>query len=152
MQLRLDGQPLAVASEPALPIELSVGNHVLAVKLDREHLPEILRAEAAGVAIGGGHQDRRIPEPPRPLELDAEHVRMARRHRDAVDVEEILIALAEPVEVAAVVCGIVTEGHQHAGDVAIVLGDPEVFGAVEEATHACRIERQDAGAGGIVEG
>jgi len=45
----LDGQPLAVASEPSLPVDLSVGNHVLAVKLDREHLPEVLRAEAAGV-------------------------------------------------------------------------------------------------------
>jgi putative heme-binding domain-containing protein len=43
----LDGKPLAVASEPSPAVELSPGEHVLAVKLDPKSLPEILRAEAA---------------------------------------------------------------------------------------------------------
>ncbi len=43
----LDGKPLAVASEPSPAVELSTGEHVLAVKLDPKSLPEVLRAEAA---------------------------------------------------------------------------------------------------------
>ena len=45
----LDGAPLAVASEPNPEVELSAGNHTLAVKLDKSSLPAILRAECADV-------------------------------------------------------------------------------------------------------
>ena len=45
----LDGQPLAVASEPSPSAELAAGEHVLAVKLDAKALPETLRAAAEGV-------------------------------------------------------------------------------------------------------
>ncbi len=43
----LDGAPLAIASEPNPEIELSNGNHVLAVKLEIQNLPAQLRAACA---------------------------------------------------------------------------------------------------------
>ena len=43
----LDGNPLAIASEPNPEVELSAGNHTLAIKLDVKQLPEVLRAECA---------------------------------------------------------------------------------------------------------
>ena len=42
----LDGQPLAVASEPNIAPELAPGVHTLAVQIDTKALPEELRAEA----------------------------------------------------------------------------------------------------------
>jgi putative heme-binding domain-containing protein len=45
----LDGEPLAVASEPSPSAELAAGEHTLAVKLDAKALPETLRAAADGV-------------------------------------------------------------------------------------------------------
>ena len=49
----LDGQPLAIASEPNPAPTLTSGIHTLAVKLDRTALPVILRAEADGVNFLG---------------------------------------------------------------------------------------------------
>jgi putative heme-binding domain-containing protein len=49
----LDGQPLAIASEPNPSPELAPGVHTLAVKLDRSALPAILRAEADGTNFLG---------------------------------------------------------------------------------------------------
>jgi putative heme-binding domain-containing protein len=49
----LDGQPLAVASEPNPTPELAPGVHTLAVKLDVKAFPEILRAEAEGANFLG---------------------------------------------------------------------------------------------------
>jgi putative heme-binding domain-containing protein len=49
----LDGQPLAIASEPNPSPELAPGIHTLAVKLDRTALPAILRAEADGTNFLG---------------------------------------------------------------------------------------------------
>jgi putative membrane-bound dehydrogenase-like protein len=49
----LDGQPLAIASEPNPAPELAAGIHTLAVKLDRTSLPAILRAEAEGTNFLG---------------------------------------------------------------------------------------------------
>ena len=45
----LNGEPLAVASEPSPSADLPPGEHVLAVKLDAKALPETLRAAADGV-------------------------------------------------------------------------------------------------------
>ena len=73
-------------------------------------------------------------------------------HRDAVDVEEVGITLAEPAEVGAVVVAAGAERHQHAGDVAAVLGHPEVFGGVVETPQAGGVDGEDAGAGVVVEG
>ena len=44
----LDGQPLAVASEPDIAPDLSAGVHTLTVQFDPKALPEELRAEAPG--------------------------------------------------------------------------------------------------------
>jgi len=49
----LDGQPLAIASEPNPAPTLAPGIHTLTVKLDRDALPAILRAEAEGVNFLG---------------------------------------------------------------------------------------------------
>ncbi len=49
----LDGQPLAIASEPNPSPSLTPGVHTLAVKLDRTALPAMLRAEAEGVNFLG---------------------------------------------------------------------------------------------------
>ncbi len=49
----LDGQPLAVASEPNLNPELTAGVHTLAVEFDTKSLPEILRVEADGASFLG---------------------------------------------------------------------------------------------------
>src|SRR5690606_21032166 len=51
---------------------------------------------------------------------------------DAVDVQETLVALAEPEEIRALVRGVLAEGGQEPGDVAVLFGDPEVFGVVPE--------------------
>ncbi|HET6409278.1 MAG TPA: hypothetical protein VFG14_15435, partial [Chthoniobacteraceae bacterium] len=45
----LDGQPLPVASEPAPQVELTAGDHVLAVKLEAAQLPEGVRAASDAV-------------------------------------------------------------------------------------------------------
>ena len=47
---------------------------------------------------------------------------------DAVDIEEMRVALAKPVEVFAVVERFRPETHKEARQRAIALGDPEVFG------------------------
>jgi len=49
----LDGQPLAVASEPNPSPVLAPGLHTLTVQLDRDALPVILRAEAEGANFLG---------------------------------------------------------------------------------------------------
>jgi putative heme-binding domain-containing protein len=49
----IDGQPLAVASEPNPSPELTPGVHTLAVQLDPKALPEILRVEAEGANFLG---------------------------------------------------------------------------------------------------
>lgn len=49
----LDGQPLAVASEPNPSPELLAGVHTLAVQLNSKALPEILRVEAEGASFLG---------------------------------------------------------------------------------------------------
>lgn len=49
----LDGQPLAIASEPNPAPTLAPGVHTLTVKLDRNALPPILRAEAEGANFLG---------------------------------------------------------------------------------------------------
>ena len=60
--------------------------------------------------------------------------------------------LAEPVEIAAVVAGARAETDQEPGEVAVALGDAEVFRGVVEASEAGRIQRQDRRTGGVVEG
>jgi hypothetical protein len=45
----LDGEPLAVASEPSPRMELDAGIHVLTVRLDTNALPPVLRAESGQV-------------------------------------------------------------------------------------------------------
>jgi putative heme-binding domain-containing protein len=45
----LDGKALPIASEPAPQVDLSVGDHVLAVKLETGQLPEGLRVGSDGV-------------------------------------------------------------------------------------------------------
>jgi len=49
----LDGQPLAVASEPDIAPDLTAGIHTLTVQLDPKALPEELRAEAPGARFLG---------------------------------------------------------------------------------------------------
>ncbi len=49
----LDGQPLAVASEPNPSPELSAGVHTLSVQVDPKALPEIIRVEAEGANFLG---------------------------------------------------------------------------------------------------
>ncbi len=49
----LDGQPLAIASEPNPAPTLTPGVHTLTVKIDRSAIPAILRAEAEGVNFLG---------------------------------------------------------------------------------------------------
>ena len=49
----LDGQPLAVASEPNITPDLTAGIHTLTVQLDPKALPEELRAEAPGARFLG---------------------------------------------------------------------------------------------------
>lgn len=76
----------------------------------------------------------------------------AARHHDAVDVEEMLVARTEPGEVVAVVRGRGPETDEEASQRAVALGDAEIFGGIEEAAELGRVERQDRGAGGVVEG
>ncbi|EDY21369.1 heme-binding protein [Chthoniobacter flavus Ellin428] len=52
----LDGQPLAVASEPNPTPELTAGVHTLAVQVDPKALPETLRVEAEGANFLGNQQ------------------------------------------------------------------------------------------------
>jgi putative heme-binding domain-containing protein len=49
----LDGQPLAVASEPNPKVELTAGIHTLALEFETKALPEILRVEADGASFLG---------------------------------------------------------------------------------------------------
>jgi hypothetical protein len=49
----LDGQPLAIASEPNPSPELAAGLHTLTVQVDPKALPEILRVEAEGANFLG---------------------------------------------------------------------------------------------------
>jgi hypothetical protein len=49
----IDGQPLAVASEPNPSPELAAGVHTLAVQVDPKSLPEIIRVEAEGANFLG---------------------------------------------------------------------------------------------------
>ena len=42
----LDGQPLAVASEPVVTADLPAGVHTITIQLDSKALPEVLRAES----------------------------------------------------------------------------------------------------------
>ena len=49
----LDGQPLAIASEPNPEPELTTGTHTLAVQLETKSLPEIFRVEAQGASFLG---------------------------------------------------------------------------------------------------
>lgn len=48
-QAWLNGQPLAIASEPKATVDLPAGEHTLAVKLDPKQLPQVLRAESQEV-------------------------------------------------------------------------------------------------------
>ena len=45
----LNGQPLAIASEPNVTVDLPAGEHTLAVKLDPQQLPQVLRVESPDV-------------------------------------------------------------------------------------------------------
>ncbi len=49
----LNGQPLAVASEPGFSADLKAGDHLLTVELNKTQLPEVLRAESADVRFLG---------------------------------------------------------------------------------------------------
>ena len=49
----LDGQPLAVASEPSPTIELTAGEHVFTVEVNAKTPPEVLRVESPGVNFLG---------------------------------------------------------------------------------------------------
>jgi putative heme-binding domain-containing protein len=49
----LDGQPLAIASEPNPDPELTTGTHTLAVQLDPKSLPEVFRVEVQGASFLG---------------------------------------------------------------------------------------------------
>ena len=49
----VDGQPLAVASEPNPSPELAAGVHTLSVQVDPKALPEIIRVEADGANFLG---------------------------------------------------------------------------------------------------
>src|SRR3546814_2847985 len=73
-------------------------------------------------------------------------------HHDAVAVEETLVALAEPAEIAAVMAAFGAETHQAARQRAVAHGDAEIFGGVEEPAQPRGIEGQDGGAGGVVQG
>jgi putative heme-binding domain-containing protein len=52
----LDGQPLAVASEPNPSPDLTTGKHTLAVQVDPKALPQTLRVEAEGANFLGNQQ------------------------------------------------------------------------------------------------
>ena len=56
------------------------------------------------------------------------------------------------MEIVAVVARVGTEADQEAGDRAIALGDAEIFGVGVETAESGRVERQDGGAGSVVEG
>jgi hypothetical protein len=47
----LDGQPLAVASEPNPNPELTTGTHILAIQFETKSLPEIFRVEVQGASF-----------------------------------------------------------------------------------------------------
>ncbi|HEY3901530.1 MAG TPA: PVC-type heme-binding CxxCH protein [Chthoniobacter sp.] len=49
----LDGQPLAIASEPNPDPELATGTHTLAVQLETKSLPDIFRVEVQGASFLG---------------------------------------------------------------------------------------------------
>jgi hypothetical protein len=71
---------------------------------------------------------------------------------DAVDVEEARVALAEPGVVPAVVLRVRAEPDQEAGKAAVAFGDADLFRGADEATEAVRVDREDGGAGGVVDG
>ena len=72
-------------------------------------------------------------------------------NHDAVDVEETGVALLEPREIAAVVVAVAAEADEKTGQVAVALGDAEVFGGVVEAADLGGIQRQDGQAGVVVQ-
>ena len=69
-----------------------------------------------------------------------------------VDVGKFRVSLAEPDEIRAFVAGKFAQRDQEPGDDAIHFSDPEVGRVVEEPAHARRIQGQDAGTDGVVEG
>src|SRR5690606_24577565 len=70
----------------------------------------------------------------------------------AVDVEEVVVALAEPAEVARIMRAVAADADQEAGEVAVALGDAEVLGGLEEVAQPRRVQREDRGACSVVEG
>src|SRR5207342_3288313 len=72
--------------------------------------------------------------------------------RDAVDVEEARMPIAEPAEIVAVVAGVGAEADQEPGQRTVALGDTEILGFGVEAAETARVERQDRRAGCIVQG
>ena len=114
--------------------------HRVGVVLE-EHLARQLRVAQFGVALGVG------------VEGTAHAAAAATAgDDDAVDVEEALAVLAEPLEVAAVVVGGGAEPDQEPRQRAVALGDAEVLGGVVELAEAGRVQRQDRRASGVVEG
>ena len=49
----LDGQPLAIASEPSPTVELTAGAHTFTVEVDAKSPPEVLRIESPAVSFLG---------------------------------------------------------------------------------------------------
>ncbi|HTF16036.1 MAG TPA: hypothetical protein VK643_15325, partial [Burkholderiales bacterium] len=49
----LDGQPLAIASEPSPNVDLPAGAHTLTVEIETKSPPEVLRVESPGVSFLG---------------------------------------------------------------------------------------------------
>ena len=76
----------------------------------------------------------------------------AARHHDAIDVEELGMPFLEPAEVRAVVAGGIAHADQEAGQRAVALGHAEILRTLEEILQAVRIQRQDRGSGGVVQG
>src|SRR3546814_10439167 len=92
----------------------------VAVVLDK-HLAGHLRVAQFGVALHVG------------VERAAQAAAAAAGgHHDAVDVEETLVALAEPAEIAAVMAAFGAETHQEARQRAVAHGAAEIFRGVED--------------------
>ncbi len=49
----LDGQPLAIASEPSPRVELSAGAHTFTVEMNSKSPPDVLRIESPAVSFLG---------------------------------------------------------------------------------------------------
>ncbi|MCY1458945.1 hypothetical protein D9M71_763770 [compost metagenome] len=60
--------------------------------------------------------------------------------------------LLEPGEVAAVVLAVAAKTDQEAGQVAVALGDAEIFSGFIEQAQAGGIQRKDGQAGVVVQG